>query len=66
MHDGTAISIVTELVDVHATLGIGIVTTDVEGNGSWGRLVGLFESDDSANFGITTKDCDWKRGVQSV
>ena len=33
---GAAVAVVTELVDVHATLGGGVVPGDVVGDGGWG------------------------------
>lgn len=30
-----AVGVITELVDVHASLGVGIVACDVPGDGCW-------------------------------
>lgn len=35
---GAAVGVVAELVDVHASLGVGIVARDVVGDGGRGRL----------------------------
>lgn len=51
---GASVGVVTEGVDVHATLGIWVVASDVPCDGSWGRLGGLLESDGSSNLGVTS------------
>jgi len=48
-----AVSVVTELMDVHATLSIGIVSGDVPCDGGWGVLLGLLESDGAGDLGVT-------------
>lgn len=53
-----AVGVVTELVDVHATLGVCIVAVDLVGDGGRGRVVGLFEGDGSVDFGVPAEDCD--------
>ena len=53
-----AVGVVTELVNVHATLSVRVVAVDLVGDGCWGRVVGLLEADGSADFGVTTEDCD--------
>lgn len=53
-----AIGVVTELVDVHAALGRGIMARDVVGDGCWGGLGRLFKGDGPADLGITAEDCD--------
>ena len=53
---GAAVGVVTELVDVHSSLGIGIVASDVEGDGGWARLGGLFEGDGTLDVGVTSQD----------
>ena len=59
---GTTVGVVTELMDVHATLGIGVVARDVVGDGCWGGLGGLLEGDSSLNVGVTAEDCDCEGG----
>lgn len=58
---GAAVGVVTELVDVEASLGVGVVAGDVPGDGCGGRLGSLFEGDGSADLGVTTEDgnCRW-------
>ena len=55
---GTTVGVVTELMDVHATLGVGVVACDVVGDGCWGGLGGLLEGDGSLDVGVTAEDCD--------
>lgn len=55
---GTTIGVVTECVNVHATLSIGVVASDIPGDGGGGGLIGLFEGNGSGNFGVTTEDSD--------
>lgn len=45
-----AVGVVAELVDVHATLGGGVVTGDFVGDGCWGGFAGLLEGDGSAHL----------------
>ena len=58
-----AIGVVSKLVDVESTLGIGIVTSDVPGNDGVGVFGGLLESDGALDIGVTTKNCDcfWEK-----
>lgn len=51
-----AVGVITELVNVHASLSVGIVARDVVADSGWGRLVGLLECDGSLDGGITSKD----------
>ena len=54
-----AVCVVTELVDVHASLGVGIVATDVPCYISWGRLGGLFEGDGALDVRVTSQNSNW-------
>lgn len=56
---GASVGVVTELVDVEASLGVGVVAGDVPGDGGRSRLGGLFEGDGSGNLGVTTEDGNW-------
>ncbi len=56
-----AVGIVTELVDVDATLSIGIVASDVPCDGSWGGLGFLFEGNGAGDLGVTSNCCNYKR-----
>lgn len=53
-----AIGVVTELVDVHAALGRGIIAADVVGYGCWGGLGRLLKGDGAADLGVTAEYCD--------
>lgn len=48
-----AVGVVTELVDVHASVGVGIVAGDVVADGGWRGLGGLFEGDGTLDVGVT-------------
>ena len=53
---GAAIGVVAELVDVEATLGIGILASDVPGDGGWRGLGRLLEGDSALDVGVTAED----------
>lgn len=55
---GASIGVVTELVDVHATLGRGIAAFDIVGYCGGARLGGLLEGNCTTDGGITAEDCD--------
>lgn len=55
---GAAVGVVTESVDVHAALGVGIVARDVPGDLSLSRLGGLLEGDGALDVGVATDDSD--------
>ena len=59
---GTTVGVVTELMNVHATFGVGVVARDVVGDGCWGGLGGLLEGDGSLDVGVTAEDCDCEGG----
>lgn len=56
---GAAVGVVTELVDVESTLGVGVVAEDVPRDGGGGVLGGLLEGDGTVDLGVTTEDSDW-------
>lgn len=53
---GAAVGVVTELVDMEATLGVGVVALDVPRDGGGRVLVGLLEGDSAGDLGVTTED----------
>jgi hypothetical protein len=55
---GAAVGIVTELVDVHSTLGIGIVAGDVVGDDGGRGLVGLLEGDGAGDLRVSSDECN--------
>jgi hypothetical protein len=55
-----SICVVAELVDVHATLGIGIMAGNVPCDGRRGRLVGLLEGDGTGNLRVASNKCNYR------
>ena len=55
---GAAVGVVTELVNVESTLGVGVVALDVPGDGGGGTLAGLLEGDGAGDLGVTTENSD--------
>ena len=53
---GAAVGVVTKGVDVHATLGIGVVAGDVPRDSGRGGLGSLLKGDGSGDLGVTTDD----------
>ncbi len=58
---GAAVGVVTELVDVHATLSIGIVTSDVPCDGGGGGLGFLLEGNGAGDLGVTSNGRNYRR-----
>ena len=63
---GAAVGVVTEGVDVHATLGVGVVAGDVPGDLGLGGLGGLLEGDGALDVGVTTDNSDCEKGIMSA
>jgi hypothetical protein len=59
-----AVCVVTELVDVHATLSIGVIASDVPCNGSWGRLGFLLEGNSAGDLRVTSNECNYKQRTE--
>lgn len=57
---GAAVGVVTEGVDVESSLGVGIVASDVPGDGSRGRLGLLLEDDSTGDLGVTSENAHYK------
>lgn len=55
---GATVGVVTELVDVHAALGVGVVAGDVPGDDGVGVLVSLLEGDGAGDLGVTAELCN--------
>ena len=51
-----AVGVVAELVDVEATLGIGVVARKVVGDGGGAGLGGLLEGHLAGDLGVTAED----------
>ena len=56
---GAAVGVVTEGMDVHATLSASVVASDVPCDGSWGRLGLLLEGDGTGDLGVTSDGCNY-------
>lgn len=54
----TAVSVVPKLVDVHASLGAGVMTGDVPGDVGRSGLGALLESHRSLDVGVSSDDGD--------
>lgn len=63
---GAAVGVVTEGVDMEATLGVGVVASDVPGDGGGSGLGGLLEGDGSSDLGVTTDDGNCRQGQMSA
>ena len=56
-----AVGVVTELMDVHATLGVGVVACDIPGDGGGRGLGGLLKCHMASDLGVSSKDRNYKR-----
>ena len=56
---GAAVGVVTKGVDVHATVGIGVVAGDVPAHGGGSTLGRLLKGDGPGDLGVTTDDGNW-------
>lgn len=55
---GAAVGVVAEGVDVEAALGVGVLASNVPGDGSGSRLGFLLKGDSSTNLGVTAEDAN--------
>lgn len=53
---GAAVGVVTELVNVEGTLGVGVVASDVPRDGGGDVGIVLLEGDGAGDLGVTTED----------
>ena len=53
---GAAVGVVTELMDVHASVGIGVIAADIPADGGGGGLGGLLEGHLAGDFGVSSDD----------
>ncbi len=58
---GAAVGIVTKLVDMETTQGVGVVAGDIPGNDGWGGLGSLLEGYGALDVRLATKDSNYKR-----
>ena len=56
---GAAVGVVTELVDVESTLGVGVVAEDVPRDSGGSGLGGLLKGDGTVDLGVTTEDSNY-------
>ncbi len=56
---GAAVGVVTEGVDVEATLGVGVLAADVPGDGGRRRLGVLLEDDGTRDLRVPADDSDY-------
>jgi hypothetical protein len=61
-----AVGVITELMDVHAPLGIGVVASDVPCDGGRGRLSRLLEGNGASDLRITSNECNYGGPMPSV
>lgn len=57
---GAAVGVVTKLVNVESTFGVGVVAGDVPGDGGRSTLGCLLEGDGAGDLGVTTEDSNCK------
>lgn len=57
---GAAVGVVTELVNVESTLSVGVVASDVPGDGGRGTLGSLLEGDGAGDLSVTTENSNCK------
>jgi len=53
---GATVGVVTELVNVETTLSVGVVTSDVPGDGGGGTLIRLLEGNSAGDLRVTTNN----------
>lgn len=63
---GAAVGVVTELVDVEGTLGVGVVALDVPRDGGGGTLVGLLEGHGAGDLGVTAENSNCGESVSMI
>lgn len=56
---GAAIGVVTELMDVEASLSIGVMASKVPADGGGGVFVGLLKGDLARDLGVSSEDGNW-------
>lgn len=59
---GTAVRVIPELMDMHASLGVGVVARDVVHDLGRARLGLLLERHGALDFGVSAQDGDYDIG----
>jgi hypothetical protein len=60
---GAAVGVIAELMDVHATLSIGVVTSDIPCDCSRGGLRFLLEGNGAGDLRVPSDGCNYKGGA---
>ncbi len=55
---GAAVGVIAKGMNVHATLGVAVVASDVPGDCGRAGVGGLLKGDSAGNFGVTSDDSD--------
>jgi hypothetical protein len=63
---GAAVGVVAKGVNVESTLSIGVVASDIPGDGSGSRLRLLLENDGAANLGVASENRNCRRNKALV
>lgn len=65
---GATVGVVTKLVNVHASLSIGVVAGNVPGDGGWAGFGGLLKGHCASDLGVSSEDgnCDQTRTRENV
>lgn len=60
-----SVGVVTELMDVHASFGVGVIASDIVGDGGGTVFGGLFKGDGAFDVGVSSEDgdCEERKGV---
>lgn len=61
-----SVGVITEGVDVESSFGVGIVTSDVPGDGGGSRLGLLLEDDGAGDLGVTTENAHCEDRVSQL
>ena len=56
---GAAVGVVTKLMDMETSFGIGIMSGDIPANSGGGVFIGLLESHMARDFGVSTEDSNY-------
>lgn len=57
---GTSVGVVSELMNVHATLSVGVMACDVPGDAGGRALRALIKRDRALDVGVSAHDGNWR------